>query len=138
MRGAVEIAVGFRPRRGRRTTELLERIGSVATLTEQPGGRWLATFILDPYARGYGTLAGLLDLVGDKRTTTVLVDGEPEAPDIVRDMAMCARPFAVSAGRCDFPFTFSVPDRCRACPLYDAAHAEAVIAASYAEDRRVG
>jgi hypothetical protein len=138
MRGAVEIAVGFRPRRGRRTAELLERVGGVATLREQPAGRWLATFILDPHARGYGTLAALLDQVGDKRTTTVLVDGEPEAPELVRDMAMCARPFAASSGRCDFPFTFSVPDRCRACPLYDAAQAEAIIAASYANDRRVG
>jgi hypothetical protein len=134
MRGAVEIAVGFRARRGR-TTELLERVSGVATVREQAAGRWLATFILDPHGRGYGTLAALVDQVGDKRATTVLVDGEPEAPELVRDMAMCARPFAASGGRCGFPFTYSVPDRCRACPLYDAAQAEAVIAASYADDR---
>jgi hypothetical protein len=137
VRGAVEIAVEFRPRRGRRTTELLDRVGRVATLDELPAGRWLATFFLEPNARGFGTLASLLDQVGEKRTTSVRVDGEPEAAAIVREMAECARPFAVSVGRCDFPFSFSVPDRCRACPLYDADQAEAIIAASYAEDRRV-
>ncbi len=137
MRGAVEIAVEFRPRRGRRTGDILDRVASVATLSELPAGRWRATFFLEPASRGFGTLTALLDEVGEKRTTIVRVDGEPEAAAIVREMAVCARPFAASVGRCDFPFSFSVPDRCRACPLYDADHAEAVIAASYAEDRRV-
>ena len=138
MRGSVEIAVEFRPRHGRRTTDLMDRVAEIALLQEQPAGRRRATFVLDPDGRGFGTLASLLKQVGARRSTTVWVDGEPEATAVVQEMAECARPFALTTGRCGFVYSFSVPDRCRACPLYDAARAEASIEASYAGNEQVG
>jgi hypothetical protein len=97
-----------------------------------------ATFTLDPTRRGFGTLAALLAEVGERRSTTVWVDREPEDAALVQEMAECARPFVLESGRCGFPYSFSVPDRCRACPLYDVRRAEAMIAASYAEQPMAG
>jgi hypothetical protein len=138
VRGAVEVSVECRPRRGRRTAELFERVAAIAVVREAPAGRMRATFVLDATRRGFGTLASLLAEIGDRRSTTVWVDREAEGAGVVQEMAECARSFAMSPGSCQFPFSYSVPDRCRACPLYDAERAEAMIAASYADTGTTG
>lgn len=113
---------------------LLDRVASVADLEMLDDRRYRATFRLSPDSRGFGTLATLLKEVGGKRSTTLEVDGYAEMNVLVQAMAGCAREFAYSPGRCEFPFAHAVPARCRACPLFDAERAETMIAASYEND----
>ena len=133
MRGAVEVVVEFRA--GARFAPLLDRVSQVATLESLGGHVWRATFRLDAEHRGFGSLAALIEAVGGKRSSKILVNGYPEMTIVVLSMAHCAGPFAYSVGRCGFDFEYAVPARCRACPLFDNEQAEAMIADSYARER---
>lgn len=131
IRGIVTVTVEFQ--RPRRLGPLAERVASVAKVDALDGRRFCATFDLDNRHLGFGTLASLLQIVGGKRSTVIEVDGYPELSAVVQAMARCARPFAYSSGLCGFHYTQAVPDRCRACPLFDEERAQTLIA-EYAKE----
>jgi hypothetical protein len=132
IRGTVLVTVEFR--KTPRLVRLVDRVATVAALEALDKHRYRATFHLDPDHRGFGTLATLLEVVGGKRSTVLRVDGYPEMVVLVQAMARCARTFAYSSRRCEFPFAYAVPARCRACPLFDEERAEKLIAESFAHD----
>jgi hypothetical protein len=124
-RGEVRVKVSF----GLTSSPVLAHAVSYAiehaSVTEEfRSGIWEATFRIDGDERGYGELLHLLRLVGAWKTTRVEVDASVESRQTVLSMLGCAREWLRTDGRCGARFPSpSGARRCRACPLYDAAHA---------------
>ena len=93
--------------------------GHADSLEETSPGAWRATFDLGEDEERYGRALELLHMVSGLRSTQIELGGSPESRSVASHMLSCARAWLRDRGRCQSAFGQRLPEKCRACPLYD-------------------
>jgi hypothetical protein len=93
--------------------------GHADSLEETSPGAWRVTFDLGEDEERYGRALELLHMISGLRSTQFELGGSPEPRSVTSQMLSCARAWLRDRGRCQSLFGLRLPEKCRACALYD-------------------